>query len=176
MSLLATLDRFVHVTRLDVLTPHGRRGQGNLRWLPLPVLAALPLSYALMVLPFHWVVAAPFWWEGPWLTFVAGVLFWLSFGAANLMRLFGPRVTWESGVLDERELMLKARAGNVSGFLITLLAIGGCFYGGFASVFGTWMPDGVMEWVYLGLLLEAYALLLPVLVASWLQPEPDEEG
>lgn len=172
--MLGRLDHLVHAARLDILTPYGRREPRNLRWLPLLVLAALPLSYMLMLLPVHAGSLARDWRDAMWLTFAGGVLFWLAFGAANLMRLFGPRVTWEAGSLDERELMLKARAGNISGFLITVLAIGGCFYGGFASVFGTWMPGTVIEWVYLGLLIEAYALLLPILIASWLQPKPDE--
>jgi hypothetical protein len=37
------------------------------------------------------------------------------------------------------------------------------------------MPRGTHEWVYLGLATQGYAFALPVLVASWLQPPPDEE-
>ena len=40
---------------------------------------------------------------------------------------------------------------------------------------GFWMPASALEWVYLGLIIEAYALTLPVMVASWLQAAPDED-
>ena len=174
MSVLARLDRFVHLTRLDILTPYGARRQRNLRWLPLIVLAALPASYASLVLSSRGRLTTD-WNETIWLTFSAGTLFWLCFAAANLMRLFGPRILPEAGPLDERERMLRMRAGGISYFTVTILAIGGCFYLGFASAWGAWMPGNSQEWIYLGLLLEAYALLLPVLVASWLQPPLDEQ-
>ena len=171
MTLLATLDRFVHVTRLDVLTPYHERRPRNLRWLPLPVLLALPASYAILILGLRGSLS-PDWRETMWLTFAAGVVFWLAFAAANLMRLFGPRIVPEAGKLDEREHMLKAHAGSISYFAVTMFAIGGCFYFALAPLLGGWVPRSSQEWVYLGLLLEAYALLLPVLVASWLQPAP----
>jgi hypothetical protein len=174
MGILTALDRFVHVTRLDVLTPYGRRRHGNLRWLPLPVLLALPASYALLVLTVRGSLSSD-WRDTMWLAFAAGAVFWLSFGAANLMRLFGPRITREAGALDERERMLRARAGSISYFAMTVVAVGGCFYFGLASGPGAWRPASGTEWIYLGLLLEAYAFLLPVLVASWLQPAPDAE-
>ncbi len=175
MDLLERMDRFVHVTRLDALTPYRERRRRNLRWLPLSVLIAIPISYIAMLLPFHGFGLEGDWRSDMWLSFAAGAVFWLAFGAAHLMRLFGPPIVHEAGQLDEREEMLRARARSASGFAVTVFAVGACFYGGFASAFGTWMPRNIMEWVYLGLAVEAYALILPVWVASWLQPEPEAE-
>ena len=164
------LDAMVHKAGLDILTPHGAPRRRNLRWLPLLILAALPAGYVLQA----WILRG-----GPldllWLAFVGGGLFWFAFAAAQLIRLFGPRVGWEGGPLDERELMIKARAGSIAGSILAACCAVGCFYGGYAAVFGTWMPASALEWVYLGLIIEGYALTLPVLVASWLQGSPDED-
>jgi hypothetical protein len=165
------LDRMVHKAGLDVLTPYGAQRRRNLRWLPLLILLALPAAFLLQV----WVLrgggpAAPL-----WVAYLGAGLFWLAFAAAQLVRLFGPRVGWEGGALDERELSLKARAGSIAGSILAALCATGCFYGGYAAVFGAWMPASALEWVYLGLIIEAYALTLPVLVASWLQRPPDVE-
>lgn len=165
------LDRLVHMARLDVLTAYGRPRRRNLRWLPLLILAALPAGYVLLVVSLH---------DGDplsrlWLAIAGGVLFWFAFGAAQTVRLFGPRVGWEGGALDERELILKARAGSIAGSILAVFCALGCFYGGYAAVFHAWMPATALEWVNLGLIIEAYALTLPVLVASWLQRPPDEE-
>jgi hypothetical protein len=170
MTLLASLDRFVHRTGLDLLTPYRRHRPRNLRFLPLAVLVAIVLGYILMVAP-------PNTGFGNWrLPFAGALLFFFGFLAANLMRLFGPRIVPVDGsALDERELVLRARAGNISGLIITVLAIIGCFYGGYASVFHLWMPRATIEWVYLGLAIHGFAFALPVLVASWLQPSPDPE-
>jgi hypothetical protein len=165
------LDRMVHNARLDVLTPYGAPPRRNLRWLPLLILIALPASYLLQV----WILRGA---GGPvgrlWIAYAGASLFWLAFAGAQLIRLFGPRVGWEGGPLDERELILKARAGSIAGSILAALCTLGCFYGGYAAVFGAWMPATALEWVYLGLIIEAYALTLPVLVASWLQPPPDD--
>ena len=170
MDIPAALDRFVHRARLDVLTPFAVRRSRNLRWLPLLVIIALPAGYALQM-----GVARGQWasWQAGFagtLIFVAGLV------AASLLRLFGPRIVPETGQrLDERELLLRARAGHISGAIITLLAALGCFYAASAEVFGTWVPASAIEWVFLGLGVQGYALVLPVLVASWLQPAPDGE-
>ena len=170
MDIPAALDRFVHRTRLDVLTPFAVRRSRNLRWLPLLVMIALPVGYALQT-----SVARGQWasWQAGFagtLIFVAGLV------AASVLRLFGPRIVPEAGHnLDERELLLKARAGNISGAIITLLVALGCFYAASAEIFGTWVPASAIEWVFLGLGVQGYALVLPVLVASWLQPAPDGE-
>ena len=165
------LDRMVHKAGLDILTPYGARRRRNLRWLPLLILVALPAGYGLLVATLR--DPAPF--RFLWLGFAGGGVFFLAFGAAQLIRLFGPRVGWEGGALDERELILKARAGSIAGSILAALCTLGCFYGGYAAVFRAWMPASALEWVYLGLIIEAYALTLPVLVASWLQPPPDVE-
>jgi hypothetical protein len=173
MTIPEALDRAVHAARLDFMTPHGAPRRRNLRWLPLLILLVMPASYALLVAAADGRTGP--WQQTMWLSFAGSLLFFFAFAAAQLVRLFGPRVGWEGGALDERELMLKARAGSVSGAIIATLAALACFYGGFAAVFGTWMPATVLEWVYLGLMIEAWALALPVLVASWLQPKLDEE-
>jgi hypothetical protein len=172
MDVPGKLDRLVHKAGLDVLTPYGAPRRRNLRWLPLTILAALPLGYALLAMPERGI-AGPL---GPvWTGFAGAVLFFLAFGAAQLVRLFGPRVGWEGGPLDERELILKARAGSIAGAILAALCALGCFYGGYAAVFHAWLPATAWEWVGLGLMIEAYALTLPVLAASWLQPPPDAE-
>lgn len=168
MTLLAALDRFVHATRLDLLTPYGRPHPRNLRWLPLLALAAVVGGYVLLV-------GTANGGGSPKLAFGGAVLFFLGFTAANLVRLFGPRLVGADLPLDERELMLKARAESVAGMIVTALAMLGCFYGGYAAVFGTWMPRATVEWVYLGLGFQAAAFALPVWVASWMQPKPDLE-
>jgi hypothetical protein len=167
------LDRMVHKAGLDVLTPYGAPRRRNLRWLPLVILLALPAGYGLLLFSLHRIETAGM--RAFWLGLAGSALFFLAFGAAQLIRLFGPRVGWEGGALDERELILKARAGSIAGSIVAALCALGCFYGGYAAVFGAWMPASAVEWVYLGLIIEAYALTLPVLVASWLQPPPDEE-
>jgi hypothetical protein len=172
MNIPGKLDALVHKAHLDVLTPYGAPQRRNLRWLPLAILAALPAGFGLLAAILRGA-GGP---SGPlWLGYAGAGLFWLAFTAAQLIRLFGPRVGWEGGPLDERELILKARAGSIGGAILAVLCAAGCFYGGYAAVFGAWMPATALEWVYLGLIIEAYALTLPVLVASWLQPAPDEE-
>jgi hypothetical protein len=111
-----------------------------------------------------------------WRAEVAGsLLFWAAFIAAQILPLLGPRLIPDGhGALDERELTVRARAGGLSGALLTFLAAIGCFYFGFAPLFGpAFVPAGPLEWTFLGLALLAAARLLPVLVASWLLPRPD---
>ena len=170
MTLLANLDRFVHRTGLDLLTPYARHRPRNLRFLPIAALAAIVIGYVLLVAPPNAGV-------GTWrLPFAGALIFFLGFLAAHLMRLFGPRmVPIDGSGLDEREAVVKARAGSISGAIVTVLAIIFCFYAAYASVFGLWMPRATLEWVYLGLAIQAFAFALPVLVASWLQPSPDPE-
>ena len=169
MDIPAALDRFVHRTRLDVLTPYAERRSRNLRWLPLLVLAGLPLGFAL------WVGTIRSGWP-VWAGVAGAMIFGAALIAASVIRLFGPRLFEEwAHPLDERERMLKAQAGNISGAIVTMLLVLGCFYGAFAAVFRTWFPTSAAEWVALGLGVQAFAFTLPVLVASWLQPPPDEE-
>ena len=169
MSLLSSMDRFVHVTRLDLLAPQGRPRPRNLRWLPLLPLAAMAVGYGVMVAEFR---------PGGTsiqLGFGGIVLFLIGYFCVGLVRLFGPRLADLQHPLDERERAIRARAGNISFFIVTVLAMIFCFYGGYAAIFGSWMPRAAIEWVYLGLGFQAAAMALPVWVASWLQPKPDPE-
>ena len=107
MDIPAALDRFVHVTRLDVLTPYASRRSRNLRWWPLLVLAGLPLGFAL------WVGPLDDGWP-TWATIAGAVIFIPCLVAASVIRLCGPRLYEEwAHPLDERERMLKAQAGNI---------------------------------------------------------------
>jgi hypothetical protein len=169
MNLLASLDRFVHAARLDVLTPYRRPRPRSLRWLPLLVLLALAAGYAMLAASI----------EGHGRSLWTGVggasLFFTAYLGASLIRFFGPRLAPEQGPLDERELMLKARAGRISGIAISCFAVLACFYAGLAVGLGLWMPRVPLEYFYLGLGIQAAALALPVLAASWLQPPPADE-
>ena len=171
MTIPERLDQLMHKAGLDILTPHGAPRRRNLRFLPLVVLVTMPAAYGVMVA----TLRDPARHGGFGIAAIFIILFSLAFGAALLVRLFGPRVGWEGGALDERELILKARAGSLAGMILAALCALGCFYGGYAAVFRAWMPATALEWVYLGLMIQAYALALPVLVASWLQPPPDAE-
>jgi hypothetical protein len=171
MTLLATLDRFVHRTGLDVLTPHADRQPRILRWLPLPFLAGIPAGYALFAAGLEREGR-----DGLLFSFAGALLFFGCFVVANLIRFFGPRLWVEQGVpLDERERAIRARAGSLSGAVLVWAVIAACFYAGYASAFGGWIPRQPVEWAYLGLGLQAWWLLLPVLIASWLQPRPPAE-
>jgi hypothetical protein len=170
MGLLAKLDRFVHVTRLDFMTPHAQRRPRNLRWLPIAVLAALVAGYAIQI-----GAARGAGWSAL-VGFFGSLLFFGAVIAANLIRLFGPRLAPDAaGPLDERERMLNARATAVSGVVIGWLVVLACFYFAFAATFRSWMPTSAVEWAFLGVGVQAAALALPVLVASWLQPALEEE-
>jgi hypothetical protein len=170
MDILAGLDRFVRVTKLDAFTRYPRRQPRNLRRLPVTVLIALPIGYWLLVDALH-----P--GSGKRVQALAGMLiFFGALVAAALIRFFGPRlVPRQDGELDEREQAIGWRAGNISGSIVGKLATLGCFYAGFALVFDTWLPRSVHEWVFLGFAIQACALVLPVLVASWLLPSPEPE-
>jgi len=169
------LDRLVHRTRLDFMTPMGSPRPRNLRWLPMLVLLALPAGYALLVWSLHHVAPGRGLGWAAWLSIAGLIVYAAALVAATVIALFGPRVGRGVEGLDERELMLRARAGNVSGQVIAALATLACFYGAGAATFGLWSPVDAVEWVNLGLIVSAYARLLPVLVASWLQPQPDAE-
>jgi hypothetical protein len=167
MTVLETLDRFVHRSRLDILTPHAQRRRRNLRWLPAGALAGIVIGYALVAAWSRGAVSPDAGLAGA-LAFVAG------YCAATVLRLFGPRLE-PHPLLDEREAALKARAGSLGGAILLWGAILFCFYAGYAAAIGAWAPAGTVEWVFLGLGLQAAALALPVLIASWLQPRMDEE-
>jgi hypothetical protein len=169
MTLLERMDRFVHVTRLDRIAMIDRPQPRALRWLPLLVLAALIGGYATM--------AAAGQGLGHLRLSLIGIgVFIAGFIAANLMRFFGPRlIPGPQDRLDERELVVKARAGAISGAVITIFAIAACFYMGVVDVFGWWRPRTTLEWTYMALAIEGVAFILPVLAASWLTPRPIDE-
>lgn len=158
-------DAFVHWIRLDRVILLGRLERRSLRWWPALALLAMPIGYALIVAaiddPAHSVVRLA----------VGGILLFGTMIAVCYMRVLGPRLAGDiEHRLDERETMLRARAGHVSGRIIVLLAIAGCFYCGAAHPLELWMPRRPIDWIYLGLMIEGWAITLPVLVASWLQP------
>lgn len=163
-------DAFVHWTRLDRVVLLGRVERRNLRWWPALAIVAMPVGYALII-----VAVDDHLGSLPQVV-VGGLLLFGGLIAACYMRVLGPRLAAdiEHG-LDERERMLGARAGHVSGRIIVLLVIAGCFYCGAAQPLGWWMPNHLLDWTYLGLMIEGWALVLPVLVASWLQPRFDRD-
>jgi hypothetical protein len=135
-----------------------------LRWTPLLVLAALVAGYVMMART-----------SGPPSanTLVGWLIFYGAYLAASFLRVFGPRfMATASQPLDERELMVKARAYAVSGIVLTGVAMVGCFYMASADVPGLWHPHNPFDWINLGFGLQAGAMLLPTLIASWLQPRP----
>jgi len=103
--------------------------------------------------------------------FAVPMLFVVSLTAANIIRMAGPRLSASPDhPLDERERWIKARAGSLSGLVITVLAIGVCFYQGTASIFDWRQLQSPLEWTYLGLGIEGLAVVLPTLFASWMLP------
>ncbi len=167
MTLLERMDQFVHVTRLDrlaFLEPRPRL----LRWLPLLAFAAMIGGYALVVQAEGHISRGLL---TGFLIFFGGIL------AANFLRMFGPRLTPSTRhALDERERMVKAQAGAVSGAIFATLAIAGCFYMAVADPLGWWRPRVPLDWIYLGWGLQGGFMLLPTLVASWLQSPPADEA
>lgn len=137
----------------------------TLRWSPLLAIFAMPIGYVLFV------GAA----DGQRMTaagaIVGPLLLFGGFLGAMMLRFLGPRLMPRASVeLDERERMVKARAGSISGWVLTVAAMAGCFYMACASAFGLWAPHTTVGWAYLAVMIEGWAFVLPVLVASWLQP------
>jgi hypothetical protein len=163
MTLLEKMDRFVHVTRLDRILSMEVPPR-TLRWTPVFVIAALAAGYVMMTKTPSAAVRE-FW--------IGLLLFWGAFFAAHILRAFGPRLT-EAGraALDERELMVKARAYATSGLVLATLAIVGCFYMSGAGALGLWHPRVPFDWINLGFGIQAGAMLMPTWVASWLEPRP----
>ena len=165
MTLLERMDNFCRRAFLDrVLNPRPR----PLRWLPLLVLAAIVGGYVLIESYQHTHVL----WRllGGLSLFVGGNI------AAYLLRMIGPRFANHGSLpLDERELLVRARANAVSGMTLSITAMVGCFYMGLATMLPLWRPLTMLDWVYLGLTLQNIAIILPTLIASWLQPRPDTD-
>lgn len=163
MTLPEKLDRLVYATRLDRILFMKMRPR-SLRWTPLFVIAALIAGYALMAQATS-VLLADFW--------IGWLLFYGAFLAAGFVRVFGPRFTaTERHPLDERELMVKARAHALSGLVLATMAMLGCFYMASAGVPWLWHPQTSYDWFNLGFGVQACAILLPTWIASWLEPRP----
>ena len=161
MSFLGKLDRLVYATGFDKLL-FMKVEPRRYRWAPLFVIAALVIGYVMMA-----NLASR-----PALKFLLGwTLFYGAYLIAFFLRLFGPRfVATISQPLDERELMVKARAYAISGIAITGFAMLGCCYMPIAGLFGWWRPHMPNDWVSLALGIQAVAMLLPTLFASWIEP------
>ena len=163
MTVLERIDLFCRRVVLDpLLIPERPRA---LRWPPFLALAAIVGSYVLLVSA-----------EGrfaPWRFMVFLTLYVCGSVAAVLMRQMGPRLSPTQGrPLDERELTIQARASALAGRTLSVLAMTGCFYMAYADLLHAWRPSTTIDWVFLGLVLQSCSLLLPTLIASWLQPRP----
>lgn len=169
-SLPQRLDDLARGSRLYGLTMIERPAPRNLRWQPGVIIASMLVGYILLVaslgVPQRSVAGA-----------IAGsLLLFGGFLAANYVRFLGPRLMpYQAQPLDEREIAVKARAGSMSGTILIVLAIGGCFYMGAADAFALWAPRRPLDWIYLGLMIEGWWFTLPVLVASWLQPAAGDD-
>ncbi len=162
MTLLQKMDRLVYATRIDRVL-FMKMAPRTLRWLPLVVLAALIAGYVQMASASPGDIHA---------LLIGALIFWGAYLAAGFIRVFGPRLTGTGRQpLDERELMVRARAYGISGAALAALVWLGCFYMAGADALRLWQPQGY-EWVNLGFALQAGAMLLPSWVASWLQPRP----
>jgi hypothetical protein len=164
MTLLAKMDRLVYATRLDRII-FMKVPPRSLRWTPLLAIAALVVGYVLMA-----ETSA----SRPGRTFFVGwLLFYGAYLLAAWLRIFGPRfVATALRPLDERELMVKARAYALSGILLVGFAMLGCFYMASTDILALWHPRTPNDWISLGFGLQAGAMLLPTLIASWLEPRP----
>ena len=163
MTLLEKMDRMVYATGIDRIIFRKIRPR-TLRWSPLLVFAALVAGYALMA------GSAP----SPNRPFLTGcAIFYGAFMVASFLRVFGPRFTGTANdPLDERELMVKARAHATSGIALATFAMLGCFYMTTAGLPGFWYPRMPLDWMNLGFGIQATGILLPTFLASWLQPRP----
>jgi hypothetical protein len=164
MTLLARMDRLVYATRLDRII-FVKMQPRMWRWTPLFVIATLIAGYALMAQASAVAPGRRF--------FIGWLLFYGAYLLAGWLRIFGPRFSATAlGPLDERELMVKARAYALSGILLIGFAMLGCFYMASAGILGLWHPRMPNDWISLGFGFQASAMLLPTWIASWLEPRP----
>jgi|1185.fasta_scaffold77511_2 hypothetical protein len=169
MTLLQRMDRLVYATRLDRII-FMKFQPRTFRWSPLFVIATLIAGYVMMAQ----ITGLP-----DRSFFIGWLLFYGAFIVAAFLRVFGPRFTATAfHPLDERELMVKARAHASSGIVLAGFAMLGCFYMATAGMPGLWHPHMPNDWINLGFGLQALGLLLPTWIASWLEPQlaTDEEG
>ena len=166
MTLLEKMDGLVYATRLDRII-FMKVQPRSFRWAPLLVIGAMITVYVMMAQTTSLADSG----------FLIGwPLFYSAFLVAAFLRVFGPRFTPTAvRPLDERELMVKARAHAVSGLVLSTFAMLGCFYMATAGLPGLWHPHTPSDWVNLGFGLQAGGMLLPTWIASWLQPRPAAE-
>lgn len=163
MTLPERMDHLVHVMRLDRLFV-GERRPRTFRWTPLLVIAALVVGYVQMTQTGNKLVPG---------FFVGWLVFYGAFLAAAFLRALGPRFTATvHQPLDERELMVKARAHAVSGMVLAGVVMLGCFYMTSSAVPWLWHPQA-MDWFHLGFGVQAVSALLPTWIASWLEPRAE---
>lgn len=163
MTMLGSLDRLFGAPAASIT---GAAEPKNQRWLPVLALGALVAGYAGFVLRLE---------MGFEFQLSSAILFWLAYGSSFYFRFFGPRIHVGVGVvLDEREQALRARSGHIAGWIVGVLAVTSYFYFGLAALFEWWAPTKVHEWTLLALAFQAIFFILPVLVASWLQPPASE--
>ena len=170
MGLIASLDHAVRRSGLYRMTMIERPEPRSLRWVPLIVLVAIAVGYALIVaaLGTHDIGSALL------MSGAGGLVFTLGLVAATFLRFFGPRLILDPrNPLDERELIVRSRAIAVAGTMASFAAMMACFYFAVAMPFGLWMPQGPVEWSLLGFAIQGAWLILPTLTASWLQPRPE---
>jgi ABC-type Fe3+-siderophore transport system permease subunit len=165
MTLLEKMDRAVYATGIPRILFMQLKPRA-LRWTPLLVMAILAAGYVLMAKN----ETSP-----NRLFFIGCALFYGAFAVTSFLRFFGPRLTGTArSPLDERELMVKARAHSLSGTALATFAMLGCFYMTAAGLPGFWFPRA-LDWMNLGFALQAGGMLLPTLIASWLQPRPVDD-
>lgn len=163
MTLLEKMDRLVYATQIDRII-FASAPPRSLRWSPAIVLAVLATGFVVMTRAgTHRAID----------TYLFGaLLFYGAIIAATYLRAIGPRFTpGNKRPLDERELMVKARAHAASGTVFAVTLSLGCFYMASAAVPGLWHPQG-MDWVNLGFGIQGLAALLPTWIASWIEPRP----
>jgi len=163
MTLLEKMDRVVYATGIDRILFRKMKPR-TLRWTPLLVIVALIGGYVLMAKTEN-VLDSDFW--------IGWLLFYGAFLAAAFLRALGPRFTATVlHPLDERELTVRARAHAVSGTVLATLAMFGCFYMAIPTIPGIWHPHATYDWINLGFGVQASGMLLPTLIASWMEPDP----
>ena len=163
MTMLGQMDRLVYAVGLDRIVFMKFQPRA-FRWTPLLVIVGLIVGYALMANA-----------EAPLRPgfFTGWLLFYGSYLAAALVRIFGPRFRPTfAHPLDERELTVRSRAYAISGILLVGAAMLGCFYMASAAALELWHPNTPNDWIALGFGIQAGGIILPTLIASWLEPPP----
>ena len=160
MTLLEKMDRLVYATRLDRIVFMKMRPR-SFRWMPLLVIAAMILGYVLMAKA-GIAIASDY--------LIGCLIFYGAIVVAYFLRALGPRFTATvNRALDERELMVEARAHATSGVVLAMIVTLGCFYMASTGIPWLWHPQFV-DWLNLGFGVQGVSALLPTWIASWLEP------